>query len=270
MSWTQSSSASVRAARRTSSSERPRTVFDSSHAARAGRVDDSGGAINCASAVALRGFLRLSATGTWRAAVRSSALVPPCAAHAPVWHPRRLAAPEQPRQLPPSEESRQMPVNTQAVGKTYEPTVYAVGQGEDQGVRARGGRDQPRASRRARRPAPPATPTWSRRRCSRSSTRSPGRGPADIRPGARDQLRDDGPRRPGVRVGPARSWRATRSRPPRASRTSPNARVSATTCSSRSPPISAASRSVAGHGRRSFEECDRDGRSDSRASRFPR
>ena len=44
---------------------------------------------------------------------------------------------------------------------------------------------------------------------------------ADLRPRDRAQLRDDGPRRPGVRVGRRRSWPATRSPPRRASRTSP-------------------------------------------------
>src|SRR4051794_14259008 len=56
--------------------------------------------------------------------------------------------------------------------------------------------------------------------------------------------------------GARRSSPATRSRRPRASRTSPNGTAAATTCSSPSRATSVARRSAAGPGRTSCEECE--------------
>ena len=79
---------------------------------------------------------------------------------------------------------------------------------------------------------------------------------ADLRPRDRDQLRDDGARRPGVRVGPAgrggRRDHDDRERQGHLTR----ATAAATTCSSRSRPTSAASRSAAEPGPTSCEECE--------------
>ena len=112
------------------------------------------------------------------------------------------------------------------------------GQGEDQRVRARRRARQPRALR----PRGGAGRRLPRRRRAADVLRRlqrPGAGPGDARPRGRDELRGDGPRRPGVRVGRARllgrrdhdharsAWRSTRrtarastsSRPTRSTRT---------------------------------------------------
>ena len=95
-----------------------------------------------------------------------------------------------------------MPVNTQAIGKTYEPTLYAAGREKIKEYARAVGETNPvhldeqaaRAAGYADVVAPPMfTVVYS----------SPVGGPADLRPRDRNQLRDDGARRPGVRVGPA-------------------------------------------------------------------
>ena len=93
---------------------------------------------------------------------------------------------------------------------------------------------------------------------------------ADLRPRDRAQLRDDGPRRPGVRVGAA-GGRGRRDHDDRERQGHlRSATVAATTCSSRSRPTSAASRSAAEPGPTSSEECERDGRSCKPERRSPR
>ena len=84
---------------------------------------------------------------------------------------RRLAR-RSPRQ-PVSPQGATMPVNTQAIGKTYEPVTYAVGREKIREYARAVGETNPLLPRRSRPPAPPATPTSSRRRCSPSSTARP-------------------------------------------------------------------------------------------------
>ena len=95
-----------------------------------------------------------------------------------------------------------MPVNTQAIGKTYEPVLYAVGREKIKEYARAVGETNPvhldveaaRAAGYADVVAPPMFAVVYSAPVGRT---------ADLRPRDRAQLRDDGPRRPGVRVGPA-------------------------------------------------------------------
>ena len=93
-----------------------------------------------------------------------------------------------------------MPVNKQAIGKTYDPRVYAVGREKIKEYARAVGETNPlhldveaaRAAGYADVVAPPMfAVVYS----------APGGRAADLRPRDRAELRDDGPRRPGVRVG---------------------------------------------------------------------
>ena len=95
-----------------------------------------------------------------------------------------------------------MPVNTQAIGKTYEPVVYAVGREKVREYARAVGETNPlhldveaaRAAGYADVVAPPMfAVVYS----------APAVGPPIFDPEIELELRDDGPRRPGVRVGAA-------------------------------------------------------------------
>ena len=146
--------------------------------------------------------------------------------------------------------------STPGIGKTYEPVTYAVGREKiREYARAVGETDPavPRSRGRARgRVRRPRRAADVRRRLQR-----PGGRAADLRPGDRAELRDDGPRRPGVRVGRARRRR----------RRDHDDRVGQGHLRSRRPRLlrvrvglastSAARRSAAAPGPTSSEECER-------------
>ncbi len=95
-----------------------------------------------------------------------------------------------------------MPVNNQAVGKQYEPITYAVGREKiREYARAVGETDPLCLDLEAARAAGYADLVAPAMFAVVYS--APAVGPADLRPGDRAELRDDGPRRAGVRLGPA-------------------------------------------------------------------
>ena len=99
-----------------------------------------------------------------------------------------------------------MPVNTQAIGKTYDPVVYAVGREKIREYARAVGETNPLhldVRGRARRPA---TRTWSRRRCSRSSTARPSVGPPIFDPEIELNFAMMVHGGAGVRVGRRSSW----------------------------------------------------------------
>ena len=107
-----------------------------------------------------------------------------------------------------------MPVNTQAIGKTYEPTLYAVGREKIREYARAVGETNPlyldveaaRAAGYADVVAPPMFAVVYSAPLGRAGA---------VRPRRRDRLREDGARRPGVRVGRRSSSPATRSPRPR-------------------------------------------------------
>ena len=82
----------------------------------------------------------------------------------------------------------------------------------------------------------------------RRRLRGAGARPGDLRPRGRDELRGDGPRRPGVRVGRARLLAATRSRPPPSASRSRRKTARASTSSRRTRSTRTATRSCAAPG----------------------
>ena len=145
--------------------------------------------------------------------------------------------------------SRAVPVNEDAKGKTYPPFEYEVGKEKIKEYAYAVG-EATRSTSTATRRARPASATCRRRRCSRSSTR-PAPSARRARPGGRHQLRDDGPRRPGVRLGRARLRGRHDHAPRRASRTSTSAAAWGSTSSSRCRATRTARRSCAAPGRTS-------------------
>ena len=107
-------------------------------------------------------------------------------------------------------DCRAVPVKTRGDREDLPAVRVRGGQGEDPRVRARGGGGRsPSHFDRAAAAGRRLPRRGRRRRCSRSSTRRARSVPAIFDPEVGHRLRDDGPRRPGVRVGRAGRARAT-------------------------------------------------------------
>src|SRR3977135_314035 len=150
-----------------------------------------------------------------------------------------------------------MPVNTQAIGKTYEPVVYAVGREKIREYARAVGETNPvhldvQAARDAGYADVAAPPMFA------VVYSAPSVGPPIFDPDVElnfAMMVHGGQEFQWGPVVVAGGGVAARSGRERASRTSRKPTDGATTCSSRSRPTSAASRFVAGPGRTSSEEC---------------